>query len=360
MTQELNQENVIVSVIIPIYNAEKYIERCVDSILQQTVNNIEVICVDDGSKDASAKICEAIAQKDSRLKVIRQQNGGSSKARNRGLQEARGEWISFVDADDWIAPDMLEQLLNGAISKEIDIVICNHYQVHESGKQRISPSFGENQIWDRTRIDIELRKFLCKGVKEYRPYVRIGAPWARIYRRNVIIGNNILFPENVARTEDGIFNMYTFENSRMIAYVDMPLYFYRVLEGSISHKMYPRIVKNTEEDFKEVQKFADRYKQMDEMFLKGVDARICTWFYKYLDCLYFQPTRLKKVGFLKTREEILALLKEPLYREAYNKVDVSLLNYEQRVFVQMIKWHWIGGLYLMVSVRKGIKQIKAK
>ena len=110
-------ENRVISVIVPVYNVEKYLDKCVDSIVNQTYKNLEIILVDDGSPDNCPKMCDAWVEKDSRIKVIHKENGGVSSARNAGLKASCGEYIGFVDSDDFIQPDMFEQLL-GAYDKE--------------------------------------------------------------------------------------------------------------------------------------------------------------------------------------------------------------------------------------------------
>lgn len=347
----------VVSVIIPVYNARDYIEQCISSILEQTLVELELICIDDGSSDASAAICERIAESDERVVVLRQKNKGASAARNRGIRAARGIWICFVDADDWLEKDMLESLV-GIARPETDLVICDHYHNYVNGKQKRIGDFGETQVWDRNRIDIELRKFLCKGIKSYRPYGHIGFPWARIYRKSMIEAESILFPENVVRTEDGIFNMYAFQNSREIIYLYHPLYHYRVLSDSISHKPYPAIVSKTEEDFKEVRAFAARYKMNDAIFLQGIDVRVCTWFYKYLAYYYFLTKTINDLGWKRVKEEIRCLLHKQPYAKAFKEVNLKLMRPGERLFTWMLQHEWIDCTFLLVRGRMWIKSIK--
>lgn len=123
----------LVSIIVPIYNVEPYLLRCLDSISRQTLINIEAILVDDGSSDGCGGICDSYAQKDSRFKVIHQQNGGISNARNNGMKIARGRYFGFVDPDDYIADDMYQKLYQEAVRKDAEIVICDHFRVEKEG-----------------------------------------------------------------------------------------------------------------------------------------------------------------------------------------------------------------------------------
>lgn len=126
----------IISVIVPVYNVEKYLNRCVDSILRQTLSDIEIILVDDGSTDQSGNICDTYAEKDSRIQVIHKENGGLSSARNCGIEKAQSPYIGFIDSDDYIAEDMYEVLFNEIVCEEADIVMCGLYDCYE-GKQPI-------------------------------------------------------------------------------------------------------------------------------------------------------------------------------------------------------------------------------
>ncbi len=121
----------LVSVIVPVYKVEKYINKCLDSILSQTYRNIEIILVDDGSPDRCPEICDEYARKDNRVKVIHKENGGVSSARNRGIEESNGEYITFVDADDWIEPDMYEKMVKNLIDSNADSVFCGFKTVFD-------------------------------------------------------------------------------------------------------------------------------------------------------------------------------------------------------------------------------------
>ena len=127
-------KNYFITVVVPIYNAEQYIERAVKSLLNQTTNEIEIILVDDGSKDNSIEICKNYLNQDKRVQLIHQENSGVSAARNRGIEQACGEYIGFIDSDDWIEPNMYECLLREANQASADIVICDARTVYEDGK----------------------------------------------------------------------------------------------------------------------------------------------------------------------------------------------------------------------------------
>ena len=127
------------SIIVPIYKVEKYLEECIQSILGQTFTDFELILVDDGSPDACPQMCDAAAKKDSRVRVIHQKNGGLSAARNTGIEAARGNWLGFVDSDDFVAPDMYEKLYHAAVNAGADCAVCSVQLTHEDGSRMDTP-----------------------------------------------------------------------------------------------------------------------------------------------------------------------------------------------------------------------------
>lgn len=129
-------EEILLSIIVPVYNIEEWLERCVSSICRQTYQNLEIILVDDGSKDRSGEICDRLAKEDRRIRVFHKENGGSSSARNLGIRNAKGAWLGFVDSDDWIEPQMYEKLLKAALSKGADIVQISRDEIDEQGNRR--------------------------------------------------------------------------------------------------------------------------------------------------------------------------------------------------------------------------------
>lgn len=132
------KQDILVSVIVPVYNVEEYLGRCVDSILAQTYHNLEVILVDDGAWDASGAICDEYAAKDPRVQVIHKENGGLSSARNAGIDIARGDWLEFVDSDDWIEPDTVESLLSMALGNQVELVVGGRWDVKaRTGEKRL-------------------------------------------------------------------------------------------------------------------------------------------------------------------------------------------------------------------------------
>ena len=209
-----------VSVIVPVYNVEKYLHRCIDSILAQTYGDFELILVDDGSTDSSGTICDSYALKDSRVKVIHQANQGQAAARNRALNLARGEYIAFVDSDDYIHPQMMETLLCNALSNRASISICGHRKVEKdtafppllgeaarcwNGKEYIRKCFLEeipNKAW-----------ILCDKLFHRSCFGVLRLPAGRIYEDNAVVYKLIYEAERIAECDEELYHYYQHESS---------------------------------------------------------------------------------------------------------------------------------------------------
>ena len=212
-----------ISIIVPIYNVEKYLRRCVDSILSQTYQNIEVILVDDGATDSSPSICDEYSEKDKRVRVVHKQNGGLSSARNAGLDIATGEYIGFVDSDDFIEKDMYENLVKEISGDKSSIANCMYVRYYDSGET--SPS----RVPHTKDEDIEILDFL----KELLLHTGDVSVCSKLFPKEVI--GSIRFPLGKLN-EDLIFITEIIENAKKIKFVGQVGYYYYVREGSISAK----------------------------------------------------------------------------------------------------------------------------
>ncbi len=220
-----------VSVIVPVYNVEPYLPRCADSILAQTLADIEIIFIDDGSTDNSGLICDQYKEKDRRVKVIHKENGGQSSARNCGISIANGEYIAFVDADDRIAEDMYENLCRKMESDASDMVVCNYIGVRSDGQDNSPLKINDNTVFsisDLGRAEY-IFDYLLAGKHDY-------SACNKLFRADVILKNRIRFPEvRIAICEDAFFIMKYVLTANKISFADKPYYYYCYRAGSSSH-----------------------------------------------------------------------------------------------------------------------------
>lgn len=183
---------IAISIVIPVYNIEKYIGECLDSIINQTFKDFEVICVNDGSKDSSLEILNQYAQKDSRIKIITQENGGSGSARNNGLRHAQGKYVQFLDGDDYFEPEMLEILYNLAESHQAEIAVCSSRKVDDDGN--ITESKNPNSPLNLNLIPFN-KVFNYKDFPDDIFTLTGTAPWNKLYLREMLTKNNLTFPK---------------------------------------------------------------------------------------------------------------------------------------------------------------------
>lgn len=215
----------LISVIVPVYNVRDYLEKCLLSICVQTYSNLEIILIDDGSSDGSGELCDLYAQRDKRIKVIHQVNAGQSAARNRGLDIAQGEFLGFVDSDDWIESDMYDFLYRLLEENAADVSICSHY-IETEAKTRVRYSTGRLTCFSCE----EAMRALVKD-KRVRNYM-----WDKLYRRQLFDG--IYFPENRV-FEDIAVSYHVFYKAHRVVMQDCPKYHYLKREGSTTQsKLY--------------------------------------------------------------------------------------------------------------------------
>lgn len=228
----------LVSIVVPVYKVEKYLEKCVDAIISQSLQDIEIILVDDGSQDNSGKICDGYAIKDKRIRVVHQDNQGVSAARNFGIQLAKGKYIGFVDADDWIAPDMFSRLYENAIQNHSHLAFCNYFKVKDN-----YPIFCEKfQTIDAN--DPQIKTKLIVGIFSPSESNIMGSCWRMLVCKDLLIQNDIQFDVNTKMTEDMMFVLHCIFCAHGISLEKAPLYYYRMNRNSVTQNYVDHIWEN--------------------------------------------------------------------------------------------------------------------
>lgn len=288
-------ENKKISIIVPIYNVEKYLAECIESIQNQSYSNIEIILVDDESPDNSGKIAEEYASTDKRIKVIHKKNGGLSDARNAGMEVATGDYLMFVDSDDLLTPDACKVLEEKIEKESADYVIGNYINCHENG-----------ELWDNPIFNTEKYKEFKLNIKDYTDsfYIMNSSACNKIFDLNFIRKLNLKFEVGLP-AEDAIFTTYCFIKSNKVYYIPHVMYVYRQRNAGTSismnctskyfygiSKAYKKIYENFNEN-NELGFYRFFYaKSMTYMLYKFIDSQLLTedekievlskmrWFYK--------------------------------------------------------------------------------
>lgn len=307
-----------ITVIIPVYNVENYLERCLKSILYNTYTNLEIICVNDGSTDNSKKILEDYSQRDKRVIVINKKNNGISSARNAGIKIATGEYIAFVDSDDWIHEKYFEYLIRGIDTA--DLVICNYIRSYKSGSVETDDAYRVQSI---SPIDVLKNK-------ELKSYV-----WGKLFRHQLV--DEIRFSES-EKLEDSLYNMDVLLNNKnlKINHVDVPLYYYFVRADSLVNNIEAYSVLSLAKCFKE---YYDKENEAEwkkvlaiEIIKRTLSARYIFIIIKNKDmireCNALMKQCVKSTGNMK----YLILYKLPfLYRAFRILNDPTMLKYEKQL-----------------------------
>lgn len=235
----------LVSIIIPVYNVERYVEKCIESIKSQTLKNFEAIIVDDGSRDSSISLCEPLIKCDTRFKILHKNNGGLMSAWKYGLIHATGDFVGFVDSDDWIDPDMFETLYN-AIKKYSSDIVISGYVIEDNGKRN---------KWERNKLFIYEGDSIKKDfIKDYccSYFQSVSNPsinrWDKLYRKEILLNNLSFFNENVSLAEDFNTNIPVFlDANRIVLLPECAPYHYRYNPKSIVNTINPKAFVNVSE-----------------------------------------------------------------------------------------------------------------
>ena len=295
------EENLI-SVIIPIYNVEKYISRCLDSVINQTYKKIEIICVDDGSPDNSIKILKEYEKKDSRIKIIRQENGGLSSARNIGIKDSRGEYIFFLDSDDWLPLNSLELLYEDILLNKSDISVGNLIKVYPKKNKEIG-------LKNLKKIDYSLKNYLEYSINKKNFTANVVN---KLYKTKIIVENKILFKEKILY-EDFLFTVQYFIYCKKISVIKEAVYYYFLeREDSIVNTVNIRDLE-VFLNIIEIEKFLINNNQKEILNLKYFQNYIFEWL------LSATVSKLFKNGDIEIVEKIYEIIKNnQIFKKYYD------------------------------------------
>ena len=315
----------LISFVVPVYYSERYIDKCITSILNQTITNFEIIIIDDGSKDNSLKKCKKYEDKNKNVKVFTQKNQGVSVARNNGLSKSNGSWIVFVDSDDEIACDYIESALPYIDNYRYDLIIFD-YGVSGEEYNNISTNL-YSETYSRNE-NIELLKCALKNENLNNNWgnVSLRSPWAKIYRKSLLDKEKIVFIKNVKMGEDLLFNINVYLRANKICYVKKVLYIVDERNDSVSRSYISN---------------------MDE-----VDKR----FYEVLNELLLKFNLPNEVWYLYYREAFVGIMRCMKYQYFNEKCKLSYKDVKQRLNIIVASEPYIKA----IEIAKGEKFLNRK
>lgn len=339
-----------ISFVLPMYNTEiDYLDQCIDSLKKQTLNNIEIIIINDGSTNNCGMYCEEIAKDDNRIKVIHQENQGVSAARNRGVQEASAEWIVFVDPDDWIDIELSEKIYPYISDNKLDILFFT-FSMH-IGSEVIPQLYNRSEYFVFSPEEHDLLQLsIMNSYKGYSPLV-IGSVWGKVFNRSFLMEKNLLFDTNLPKSQDLIFCLYAIEHANNIAYINEPLYHYRMHESSVTKKYNPNIFTYANRLINEVSTFINKYHYNDEKFVQGYHNMVATVFIEnmILDFLHHKNPE----NYLARRRKFNEVINTNPYKEAFKKVELEQFNVKQKIEIMLLKSKLFLPLLLYFNRRFG-------
>ena len=305
-------EQPLISVIVPIYKVEQYLDRCVESIVNQTYKNLEIILVDDGSPDNCPQMCDEWAKRDNRIKVMHVPNNGAGAARNLGKDESRGEWLVFIDSDDYISTDMIESMYN-QVEDDIDVVECE-LQMTESDEYPFDKQPSEvlrYSVEDALQLHIQDSLFRQTPVN-------------KLYRREIVINED--FP--IGKLIDDEFWTYrVLGNARNLIHIKQALYAYRQQAGSVMHKGFSL------KRFHAVEAKCERLEYIINRFPALVsEAKRNLWG----TCLFLGQNSLKCLS-KQDQQEAFQIINDAIKKYPLNKTDISKFSLDYKIWALMSK-----------------------
>lgn len=327
-----------ISIIVPVYNVkEEYFEKCINSIINQTLKDIEIIIVDDGSINGISKNCRRFADNDDRIVFIQQRNQGVSVARNNAIKIATGEYIMFVDSDDWLEVNACERLYQYT-KNNMDVVIGRNYSYYDEKKEEVEANFEGskvNEIIDKSDI---YKMLLIDSSKN--KYAYMATPWAKLYKMELLKNKSILFNKNLKIGEDMLFNLDTIVLGNKIIVVDELIYHYRIHKNSTGYRLADKFEENC----------INTYKYLEERNQK-YDLKLANEIYYYKIRLLDNILKFgKKVK--ESSREIKKIVNEPIYNEAIKKINIKMLRMRRKILVIFARIKFYYGIKLLYKVKR--------
>lgn len=344
----------MISIIIPIYNAEKYLGKCVESLLAQSYADIEVVCVDDGSKDASLQLLNEYKQADRRIKIVTQTNSGASGARNTGLDNCTGDYIMFIDSDDWIDKETCETALATAEKTGADVVMWDYLR-ELPGKAIPKNIFDTDMVFDRCEIENKLRRrmigLLNEELVDPTSADSLSPVWGKLYRASVIKKSNARFYDikKTGSHEDGLFNLDVFSEVKSAVYIHKFFNHYRKTnEESITTKYNPKYKAQREHLYDYMESYI-KENHLGEEYTRALENRIAL---EVLNLgLNIFASKERPIRTLKDT------LKESRYRDSLKKLDLTHFPVHWKLFYLCAKTNFTPGLYVLLKAIHFLKKL---
>ncbi|GAE35918.1 glycosyltransferase [Halalkalibacter akibai] len=349
-----------VSIIVPIYNVEKYLNRNLDSLLSQQLKDIEIIAVNDGSTDNSLEILQSYANRDNRIRVVDKANGGVSSARNEGLKRASGEYIGFVDPDDWINEEMFKQLYETAKADNADIVMCSY--IREFGNHAKVKKFpGPEKIsYQGDEVHSTIMRRLIGPINEEIAQPELldawGTVWSKIYRYDVVIGNEIRFKDlsEIGTNEDSLFNIEVFYHANTFVFLNQPYYHYwRANESSVTTGYKPALIDKWSNLFLIIETFIME-KNLSKSFDYALNNRICL---NTLGLGLNEISKANKASTINKIRNLKLILNNKRIKQSFEQLEMQHFPLVWKMFYFCAKKQKAFSFYFLLSSIEWLRKV---
>lgn len=338
----------LVSVIVPVYNTEKYLSKCVESIMHQTYEKLEIILVDDGSAEPCRMLCDEYASKDQRINVIHKKNGGLSSAREAGLLIIQGKYVMVVDSDDWIDLKTIEKCVEVAENSNSDCVLFSY--IKEYGDRSIpnylfEESFCYNESESEDKIHRKIIGF-CKDELKYPERIdNLSTLWGKLYRREIALKGKIISEREVGTSEDTIFNLYALDGCKNISYINYCFYHYRKDNHQAATMRYKSdLYQKWQRMYRIFEEYIDLSENKEHYYEVFLNRVACGMIGLGLNEANANHSVLIKSNNLKV------VLADPLYKKAFQQLDVSCCPIKWKVFFALCKRKYALLLTVMLEI----------
>ena len=340
----------LISIIIPVYNVERYLAQCLDSVINQTYPNLEIICVDDGSEDRSLTILQQYASKDARVRVLEKKNAGVSGARNDGLACAQGGYIMFVDADDWIEPETCEKAIHGMLEYDADIVMWSYVSETEN-RSSLKVIFPQTTVFEKEEVRTKLHRRFVGAIGEELTHPELVDSlcpvWGKLYKRSLIEKSGARFVDltEIGTYEDGFFNLEVFGEVNRAVYLAEHLYHYRRnTSASVTSGYNPRLFDQWQKLYDRMESYI-RANHLGETYQAALENRIALGILGLGLNVTASPQPI--TGKVK---DIHTIISQERYRKAYKALSLHDFPVHWKVFYGCAKVRLSLGVYGLIVV----------
>lgn len=323
----------LVSVIVPVYNVENYIDECIESLVNQTYERIEIILVDDGSKDSSGNKCDMAGKKDSRIKVIHKKNAGLGYARNSGLEVARGKYVTFIDSDDKADSDLISRLMEPVIADKVDTCIGGFKRISEAGELEYEEKY-DVAIYQGEDVYTCLFARMLGSAAERHDAVRMSV-WNVLYSMDIIRGHDVKFPsEREFISEDIIWDSEYYRYSKKAIVIDSTAYNYRITPGSLTQKYkknrFEMVCILYNEMCKRINYDENMKTRLQRQFF--VNLRVC---------LRQEKQCISNYSRKEYRRNIKKILNDDTVQNVLREYPIGTIQFKQRLFLLLVKYKMV-------------------